>query len=379
MDESDSNGAKLDELLQGSAGEIESWLSERGLVHECDCGYTVYDPWDVNAAVQEEWGDKRCDEIHDWACNLSNQFGWLFLESSNPECDIYHCQHCADSEWSLFLDMERMADKAKEQRQTERDTADGEDTAEGSPTEHLLVYVDESYEGEFPRKPGGCYAYAAVVVPESAAAGLSDRLKAILKDCYRGRLPKELKHKKVKESDRLLDCIGPKVVDLVKKISGSAVLGLFVPRDGYFGEKTRGIRAAAYYQGKEPPAKELAEVTAEPAVEQAVAIVAPVGFDVTQIDPASVTLEGIPPLKWHFEDVATPFEPFTGKEDCEDCAETEPDGELDLLLHFSNQELAAVLSGAERGDCYVLTIEGNLLEEFGGTPIRGEDVVTVRQ
>jgi len=167
-----------------------------------------------------------------------------------------------------------MADKAKEQRQTERDTADGEGAADERQGEHLLVYVDESYEGEFPRKPGGCYAYAAVVIPESAAAGLGDKLNAVLSECYRGRLPKELKHKQVADSRRLLDCIGPKVIDLLKKIPGSAVLGLFVPRDGYFGEKTRGLKAAAYYQGEEPPAEELADVTSELAVEQAVGVAA---------------------------------------------------------------------------------------------------------
>ena len=87
MSDTDSNGTALDNLLHGDEAEIESRLSERNLIHECDCGYSVYDPWAVNEAVQAEWGDERCDEIHDWACGLSNRFGWLFLESSNPDCD----------------------------------------------------------------------------------------------------------------------------------------------------------------------------------------------------------------------------------------------------------------------------------------------------
>ena len=70
----------LDDLLHGGEEEIESWLSEQGLVHECDCGYTVYDPDAVNEAVQAEWGDSRCSDIFDWACNLSNQFGWMDLD-----------------------------------------------------------------------------------------------------------------------------------------------------------------------------------------------------------------------------------------------------------------------------------------------------------
>jgi hypothetical protein len=260
----------LDDLLRGSKDEIESWLSERGLVHECDCGYTVYDPDAVNEAVQAAWGDERCNDIFDWACNLSNEFGWLFLESSIPDYDIYRCQHCAGSEWSLFLDMQRTADKAEKKGRATGDAGDAGDSTKKEPQEHLLVYVDESYENEFPRKPGGCYAYAAVVIPESAAASLGDKLRTILTDCYRGRLPKELKHKKIAASARLLECVGPKVVALLSGIPGSTLLGLFMPRDGYFGEKTRGIRAAAYYEGKQPEPDELAQVMSNSAVEEAV-------------------------------------------------------------------------------------------------------------
>ena len=45
------------------------------------------------------------------------------------------------------------------------------------------------------------------------------------------------------------------------------------------------------------------------------AILGTADFDVTQIDPASVRLAGIEPLRWANEDVSTPFEPYIGKQD----------------------------------------------------------------
>jgi hypothetical protein len=109
-----------------------------------------------------------------------------------------------------------------------------------------------------------------------------------------------------------------------------------------------------------------------------VAIVGTEDFDVTQVDPTSILLEGVPPLRWSLEDVATPFEPFIGKEDCfEDCHELGPDGYVDLTLKFSAQEVFGALGDVEDGDCLVLELTGHLLEEFDGTPIVGEDVMSV--
>jgi len=112
-------------------------------------------------------------------------------------------------------------------------------------------------------------------------------------------------------------------------------------------------------------------------------------FDVTEIDPATVLLEGIAPLRWAYEDVSTPFEPYTGKTDCDsDCNTLGPDGYTDLTLKFDTQELLGVigvpmteLTDAEvttlvlsNGDCLVLELTGELLD---GTPIYGEDVVRI--
>jgi hypothetical protein len=108
------------------------------------------------------------------------------------------------------------------------------------------------------------------------------------------------------------------------------------------------------------------------------AILGASGFDVSQIDPASVSLEGVSPLRWSYEDVATPVEPFSGKEDClEDCEEVYPDGYTDLTLKFDTQEVVAALGEVSDGDCLVLALTGELKEEFGGTPIFGEDVILI--
>ena len=103
-----------------------------------------------------------------------------------------------------------------------------------------------------------------------------------------------------------------------------------------------------------------------------VAILGTEGFDVTRVDPASIRLVGVAPLRWDWEDVATPFEPYLGKEDCmEDCITDGPDGLLDLTLKFDVQEVVVALGlgVVEDGECLVLTLTGNLLPIFGGTSI----------
>jgi hypothetical protein len=108
-----------------------------------------------------------------------------------------------------------------------------------------------------------------------------------------------------------------------------------------------------------------------------VAILGDESFDVTQVDPASVRLEGVAPLRWDREDVATPFEPYLGKQDAFDCTEAGPDGYLDLTLKFNSQEVVAALGAVNDGDVLVLQLTGNLMEEFGGNSIIGEDVVVI--
>jgi hypothetical protein len=104
-----------------------------------------------------------------------------------------------------------------------------------------------------------------------------------------------------------------------------------------------------------------------------VAILGAEDLDVSTIDPASLALEGVAPLRWDWSDVATPFEPWTGKADCwMDCTEEGPDGYMDLTLKFKTQEVIAAVAEVADGECRVLTLTGNF---FDGRAIEGEDVV----
>jgi hypothetical protein len=108
-----------------------------------------------------------------------------------------------------------------------------------------------------------------------------------------------------------------------------------------------------------------------------VAILGTDSLDVMQIDPVTVLLEGIAPLRWAWEDVATPFVPFIGKMGAYDCNECGPDGQMDITLKYKVQEVVAALGEVNDGDVLVLELTGNLREEFGGTPFIGEDVVLI--
>jgi hypothetical protein len=110
-----------------------------------------------------------------------------------------------------------------------------------------------------------------------------------------------------------------------------------------------------------------------------IAILGTVDLDVATIDPVTIRLEGVMPLRSSFEDVAAPFEPLTGKAHCElDCLDDGPDGWLDLTLKFKTQDIVAALGEVGDDECRVLMLTGNLKEEFGSTPIEGEDVVVIK-
>ena len=113
-----------------------------------------------------------------------------------------------------------------------------------------------------------------------------------------------------------------------------------------------------------------------------VAICGTEDFDVTTIDPVTVqlTLEGlgvgVAPLRWSYEDVATPYEgePCTGHD-------LAGDGYLDLTLKFSHQKVKETLGldAFEDRDIVILILTGNLMEEFNGSPIRGQDCIRIQK
>ena len=112
-----------------------------------------------------------------------------------------------------------------------------------------------------------------------------------------------------------------------------------------------------------------------------VAILGTEDFDVMTVDPITILLTregyeetGVPPLRWAWEDVATPFE----GELC-DCHDLNNDGYMDLTLKFDVQELIQVLElDTLAGETIPLILTGNLKEEDGGTPFKGQDCVRIK-
>jgi hypothetical protein len=100
-----------------------------------------------------------------------------------------------------------------------------------------------------------------------------------------------------------------------------------------------------------------------------VAILGTADFDVETIDPNSLLLEGVAPIRDGLQDVGTPF----GGELC-DCTTEGPDGFLDLTLKFRTQEIVAALGSVEDREERALTLTGQLMD---GTPIEGSDCVWI--
>ncbi|MFC2169968.1 PKD domain-containing protein [Acidobacteriota bacterium] len=111
-----------------------------------------------------------------------------------------------------------------------------------------------------------------------------------------------------------------------------------------------------------------------------VAVLGTEDFDVTVIDPETIVLAregyedfGVSPIRWNYEDVATPFE----GELC-DCHDLNEDGFLDLTLKFKTKDLVQdLLLAEETGNTIPLTLTGNLTQENDGTQIRGSDCIKV--
>lgn len=108
-----------------------------------------------------------------------------------------------------------------------------------------------------------------------------------------------------------------------------------------------------------------------------IAILGSEKFDVAMIDPGSVKLisaqsdGSVPPIRWNYEDVGTPF-----NGDLCNCHEKLDDGFTDLIMKFKRKLTASELL-LNSTQIIRLTIVGNLKEEYGGTPIRGEDCLKV--
>lgn len=99
-------------------------------------------------------------------------------------------------------------------------------------------------------------------------------------------------------------------------------------------------------------------------------------LDVADIDPTTVTLEGVSALHWDMEDVTTPYEGgLSDPAERDECTDEGPDGLTDLTLKFDSQDVLEALGSVEKGDVLVLTLSGQLLD---GTSFEGVDVVWIR-
>jgi len=99
-------------------------------------------------------------------------------------------------------------------------------------------------------------------------------------------------------------------------------------------------------------------------------VAAPVVGPQELIDPTTVTLEGVSPLRWDYEDVAAPV---VDRQEVCDCTEEGPDGYVDLTLKFSRAEIIAALGSPPNGEL-PLTVAGTL---YDGTAFEGVDCVVI--
>jgi hypothetical protein len=94
-------------------------------------------------------------------------------------------------------------------------------------------------------------------------------------------------------------------------------------------------------------------------------------FDVMTIDPATVRLEGVAPLRWSYEDVTRPVSP---RYDSCECTTKGADGYRDLTLKFDHQAIAAALGPVADGEVKVLRITGMTYDSL---QIVGKDCVII--
>jgi hypothetical protein len=106
-----------------------------------------------------------------------------------------------------------------------------------------------------------------------------------------------------------------------------------------------------------------------------VAVLGTADFDVTYIDPETITLHGIPPLRFGFEDVSTPFEGLA--DSCGGCTLQGADSFLDMTFKFDKNAVVEALGAVQDGGCVKIPLTGNLRDEFGGDSIHGADSVRI--
>jgi hypothetical protein len=104
-----------------------------------------------------------------------------------------------------------------------------------------------------------------------------------------------------------------------------------------------------------------------------VAVCGTAGFDASQIDVSTVRILGVAPTKSTIEDVATPF--VRTADGCYDCTTAGGDGFKDLSLKFDIQSIITALGTHTDMECVKVELTGKLKAAYGGTPIKGSDII----
>ena len=112
-----------------------------------------------------------------------------------------------------------------------------------------------------------------------------------------------------------------------------------------------------------------------------VAILGTEELDVTEIARDSVRLQELAPLRSEIRDVAKPFSLYTwqvsGDKVKEDyCTNEGPDGKLDLVLYFSQEDILKAVGSTRTGDVLVLRVTAR---HKSGALIVGQDVVVIKK
>ncbi len=94
-------------------------------------------------------------------------------------------------------------------------------------------------------------------------------------------------------------------------------------------------------------------------------------FNLNDIDLSTVLLNGVAPLRYLTDDVASPV---PNRRDGCDCTTLGRDGFLDLIFYFDAKQVIATLGAVNNGDVKVLTLTANL---FNGNSIEGKDCVRI--
>jgi hypothetical protein len=97
-------------------------------------------------------------------------------------------------------------------------------------------------------------------------------------------------------------------------------------------------------------------------------------FDVMDVDPTTLYLEGVAPIRYTYEDAAAPYIREPGDDPCA-CTEEGPDGYMDLVMHFDRQAIYATMGTVTDGEMRELTLT---VETNAGIALEAKDCVWIK-